>query len=66
MTSGSGGPPLPMATITGRNPASRQMRAAIPAIAVLPVRLPVPMTATEGAAGLSERSGGVKEKSAPM
>ena len=34
--------------------------------AVLPVRFPVPMTATDGAAGRWERSGGVKEKSAPM
>ncbi len=46
---GSGGPPRPMHTITGFDPASRRSSAQRQATAVLPVRLPVPITASLGA-----------------
>ena len=45
---GSGGPPRPIATMTGSRPRRAARRATAPAIAVLPVRLPVPMTASVG------------------
>ena len=45
---GSAGPPRPMQTITGSAPRSRSSAAQCPATAVLPVRLPVPITASFG------------------
>ena len=64
-TSGSVGPPRPMATMTGGRPASRSVRAIWAATAVLPVRLPVPITATDGFVATAGRGGGSRRKSAP-
>jgi hypothetical protein len=45
---GSAGPPRPIDTITGERPRSRSSIAQWPATAVLPVRFPVPITASFG------------------
>ena len=47
-TRGSAGPPRPMHTTTGSAPRSRRSAAQCPATAVLPVRLPVAITASFG------------------
>ena len=63
ITSGSAGPPRPIATTTtSRSRASR--RARWPVTAVFPTRLPVPITASDGSANGSN-AGGSKRKSAP-
>ena len=62
-TSGSGGPPRPIATTTTRlSRASR--RARWPVTAVLPTRFPVPTTAIDGS-GNASSTGGSSRKSAP-
>ena len=62
-TSGSGGPPRPIATTTTRRSAASS-RATWPVTAVLPTRLPVPTTAIDGSSN-GASSGGSKRKSAP-
>ena len=62
-TSGSGGPPLPIATTTTFRSRANS-RAACAVIAVFPTRLPVPMIPIEGS-GNGSSSGGSKRKSAP-
>ena len=55
---GSGGPPRPIETTTGSTPRSRSSVARCPATAVLPVRLPVPITRQHRDAGLDPLAGG--------
>jgi hypothetical protein len=62
---GSGGPPRPIATITGSMPRRAASRATEPAIAVFPVRFPVPITASVGTDTGGPRSGGSRRKSGP-
>ena len=62
-TSGSAGPPLPIATTTTRRSAASS-RARCPVTAVLPTRFPVPTTAIDGSSNASS-SGGSSRKSAP-
>ena len=47
-----------MATSTGRRPPASRVRASSAATAVLPVRLPVPMTAIDGFVASHGRGGG--------
>ena len=62
-TSGSGGPPLPIATTTTWRP-RETTRATWPVTAVFPTRLPVPITASEGVP-IGSKRGGSSRKSAP-
>ena len=62
-TSGSGGPPRPIATTTVRRVAARR-RAMCPVTAVLPTRLPVPITPSVGTS-TSAAGGGSNRKSGP-
>ncbi len=62
-SSGSAGPPRPMATTTTRRSRAR-MRATWPATAVFPIRLPRPITASDGVS-TGSNAGGSKRKSAP-
>ena len=64
-TSGSTGPPRPMATTTGRRPVATRARASSAATAVFPVRLPVPMTAMDGFRARRGRGGTSKANPAP-
>ncbi len=68
MSSGSGGPPRPMATTsTPPRAASRacRRRASQPLTAVLPTRLPVPITASAGmAARRAKRCGWISVSAA--
>ncbi len=62
---GSGGPPRPIATMTGSRPRRAASRATAPAIAVFPVRFPVPMTASVGTVNGEPSDGGSNRKSGP-
>src|SRR5262249_51129105 len=63
-SSGSAGPPRPIATMTTRRSAAR-MRATCPATAVFPIRLPSPITASDGVPTGSSRGGAEGETAAP-